>query len=144
MIYRTCTQLLKKRPVLLCIFRRRKIHAVFVTQFLLAEAEERAKGWIDEERLTFQGLHCNSDGTRVENIMEKLSLRGTGLCCFSHRTMCIAPSKSYGNGIGCNGIGCKGRGFTKVYDRLGDEDSWANFFTQPHFRYGHSSCSSVL
>jgi hypothetical protein len=31
--------------------------------------------------------------------------------------MCIAPSKSYGNGIGC-----KGRRFTKVYGRLGHED----------------------
>ena len=34
--------------------------------------------------------------------------------------MCIAPSKSYGNGIGC-----KGR-FTKVYGRLGDEDLVGN------------------
>src|ERR1700752_3844054 len=104
MIYRTCTQLLKKRPILLCIFTRRKIHAVFVTQFLLAEAEERAKGWIDEEGLTLQVLDRNSNGTRVEDITEKLSVGGAGLCCFSHITMCIAPSKSYGNGIGCNGI----------------------------------------
>src|ERR1700746_3223613 len=94
MIYRTCTQLLKKRPILLRIFTRRKIHAVFVTQFLLAEAEERAKGWIHEERLTFQVLHCNPDGTRVENIMEKLSLRRPGLGCLSHRTMCIAQFMS--------------------------------------------------
>jgi hypothetical protein len=43
--------LLKKRPILLGIFTRRKIHRVFVTQFLLAESEERAKGWIYEERL---------------------------------------------------------------------------------------------
>src|ERR1700751_1378060 len=86
MIYRTCTQLLKKRPILLRIFTRRKIHAVLVTQFLLAEAEERAKGWIDEERLTFQGLHCNSDGTRVENIMEKLKIRNRyRWCVLSHR-----------------------------------------------------------
>jgi hypothetical protein len=49
--------LLKKRPILLCIFWRRKIETVFVAQFLLAEAEERAKGWIHEERLTFQVLH---------------------------------------------------------------------------------------
>jgi len=35
--------------------------------------------------------------------------------------MCIAPSKSYGNGIGC-----KGRRFTKVYGRLGDEDLVGN------------------
>jgi len=47
---------------------------VFVTQFLLAEAEERAKGWIHEERLTFQVLHCNPDRTRVENVIEELSV----------------------------------------------------------------------
>jgi hypothetical protein len=76
--------LLKKRPILLCVFWRRKIETVFVAQFLLAEAEERAKGWIHEERLTFQVLHCNPDGIRVENVMEKLSLRHPGSCCLSH------------------------------------------------------------
>jgi hypothetical protein len=35
--------------------------------------------------------------------------------------MCIAPSKSYGNVIGC-----KGRRFTKVYGRLGHEDLVGN------------------
>jgi hypothetical protein len=43
--------LLKKRPILLCVFRRRKIDTVLVAEFLLAEAEERAKGRIYEERL---------------------------------------------------------------------------------------------
>jgi hypothetical protein len=35
--------------------------------------------------------------------------------------MCIAPLISYGNGIGC-----KERGFTEVYNRLGDEDFVGN------------------
>jgi hypothetical protein len=54
---------------------------VFVSQFLLAEAEERAKGWIHEEGLTFQILNCNPDGTRIENILEKLN----GWCYVLHR-----------------------------------------------------------
>jgi hypothetical protein len=52
---------------------------VFVSQFLLAEAEERAKGWIHEERLTFEILNCNPDGTRIENITKKLNVRCNGL-----------------------------------------------------------------
>jgi hypothetical protein len=47
---------------------------VFVSQFLLAEAEKRAKGWIHEERLTFQIFNCNPDGTRIENIVEELNI----------------------------------------------------------------------
>jgi hypothetical protein len=83
-IYRTRSQLLEKRQVFLRIFTRRKVHTVFVSQFLLAEAEERAKGWIHEEGLTFQILNCNPDGTRIENILEKLNI-SDGWCYVFHR-----------------------------------------------------------
>ena len=81
----TCSQLLKKRPVLLRIFRRRKIDTVLVTQFLFAETEERAKGWIHEERLPFQVLHCNPNGTRVENITEKLNVGRRRCICHGRK-----------------------------------------------------------
>src|ERR1700758_3585987 len=73
-IYRTSSQLLKKRPVLFRILRRRKIDAVFAAQFFLGETEERAKCRIEEERLTFQVLNRNPDGAGVENIAEQLSV----------------------------------------------------------------------
>jgi hypothetical protein len=82
---------------------------VFVTQFLLAEAEERAKGWIYEERLAFHVLDRNPDGARVENIMEKLNVRDRfGWCGVLHSAsssaeiligQCIAPMIFNANGI---------------------------------------------
>src|SRR5262249_34567167 len=75
MIYRTRSQLLKQVPILFCIFGRRKIDAVLVTQFLVAEPEECTKGWIHEERLPFQSLHHDSNRTCVENITEELGVR---------------------------------------------------------------------
>src|SRR4051812_48935538 len=39
-IYKTCSQLLKKNPILFCVFRRRKVNAVFVSQLLTAETQE--------------------------------------------------------------------------------------------------------
>jgi len=68
----------EKAPSPLRIFMRRKIHTVFITQFLLVEAEEGTESRVHEERLTFQVLHRNPDGTRVENIIEKLSVRRQG------------------------------------------------------------------
>src|SRR5262249_16750161 len=50
-IYRAGSQLLKERPVLLSILRRRKIDTMFAPQFVLSETEHRAKGGIHEERL---------------------------------------------------------------------------------------------
>src|SRR6476660_1140947 len=95
---------------------------MFVTQFLLAEAEERAKGWIHEERLAFHVLDCNPDGTRVENIMEKFNvgdrfgLRGVLHSASSSIEIpiseCIAPTISDGDGIA--------RGHTPVSLNRGD------------------------
>jgi len=50
-IYHTCLQLLKKRPVFLRILGRRKIHTMLVAKFLLTKTQERAKGGIYEQRL---------------------------------------------------------------------------------------------
>jgi hypothetical protein len=52
-IYRACSQLLKKRPILFRVFWWRKIDAVLVAHFLLAETEHGAERAIYEERLPF-------------------------------------------------------------------------------------------
>src|SRR5215475_4627771 len=83
MIYRACSQLLKKHPVFLSIFRRREIHTMFVTQLRFAETQDRAKGRIHEKRLAIQALYRDPDGTRVENITKKLNV-GAGRYAFCH------------------------------------------------------------
>ena len=73
------SQLLEKSPILLGIFRRRKIHTVFVVQFLFTETQECAEGGIYEQGLSFQVLDRDPDWTCVENIAEKLSIGCDGL-----------------------------------------------------------------
>ena len=87
----------EKAPSLSEHLRGRKINTMLVAEFLLAEAEERAKGWIHEEWLTFQVLHCNSDGTRIEHLPEELSVRHPALWCCTHTKTCIAPFVSKSN-----------------------------------------------